>query len=44
MGVATEGSCMVEQGDGRFVEELVVVFGRLFMEKGPVVMAFTREG
>lgn len=38
VGVLAKCGCVVEQGDDRLVEELVVVLRRLLVEKSPVVM------
>ena len=38
-----EGGRVVEQGDDWLVKELVIVFRRLFVKKGPVVMGFPRQ-
>lgn len=38
VGVVAKGGCVVEQGDDRLVEELVIVLRRLLMEKSPVML------
>ena len=43
MGVPAEGGGVVEQGDDWLVKELIIIFWRLFVEKGPVVMGFPRQ-
>lgn len=40
VGVMAKGGCVVEQGDDRLVDQLVVVLRRLLMEKSPVVLMF----
>lgn len=37
--VVAKSGCVVEQGDDRLVEELVVVLRRLLMEKCPVMLS-----
>lgn len=37
VGVVAKGGGVVEQGDDRLVEELVIVLRRLLMEKSPVM-------
>lgn len=34
---------VVEQGDDWLVKELIIVFGRFFVKKGPVMMGFPRQ-
>lgn len=38
VGMVAKGGCVVEQGDDRLVEELVVVLRRFLVEKSPVVL------
>ena len=43
VGLVAKGGCVVEDGDDGLMEELVVVFGRLFMHEGPMVVWTPRQ-
>lgn len=43
MGVLAEGGRVVKEGDDGLVEELIVVFGRLLVKQGPLVVRSPRQ-